>query len=375
MFSFSDLKIPVIQAPMAGGVCTPALVAAVARAGGVGSFGFAYSTPQKIAEDLIAARALISSRSSAGNGGNGGNVSPSRQARSGAINANFFVFKPVALPRSDVQQAAMQALQSLSVGKDVFTTPPEIPSAPFYPDLHEQIAPVWEHKPDILTFHFGIPDASIVDQAHALGIAVGMTATCVTEAQAIEAAGADFIVAQGIEAGGHRGIFDIHDVDEELSTLDLTRTLLKHVSVPVVAAGAIMDGSDICAALNAGASAAQMGTAFLCCEESGATPAHKDFLINEGQRGSVITKGFSGRPARGIRNAFIDHMQDQTVLPFPIQNTFTGGMRKWATQTNNGEYQSLWAGTQYHRVRTMPVDQLMQTLVKEMCHPDQGYDA
>lgn len=368
MFSFSDLKIPVIQAPMAGGVCTPALVAAVANAGGVGSFGFAYSTPQKIAEDLMAARALMSNGSSAGNGSAGGNVSPSRQARGGVINANFFVFKPVALPESDVQQAAMQALQNIPVPQDVFDTPPEIPSAPFYPDLHEQIAPVWQHKPDIITFHFGIPDASIVDHAHALGIAVGMTATCVTEAIAIEAAGADFIVAQGIEAGGHRGIFDVNADDEKLSTLELTRQLVKQISVPVVAAGAIMDWTDIRAVIDAGATAAQMGTAFLCCEESGATPAHKDFLLNQTQRGSTMTKGFSGRPARGIRNAFIDHMQDQTTLPFPIQNSFTGGMRKWAAQTNNGEYQSLWAGTEYHRARAMTAKALLATLAAEMTH-------
>ena len=368
MFSFSDLKIPVIQAPMAGGVCTPALVAAVANAGGAGSFGFAYSTPQKIAEDLMAARALTSNGGRAGNGSAGGNVSPSRQARGGAINANFFVFKPVALPESDVQQAAMQALQKIPVSPDVFDAPPEMPSAPFYPDLHEQIAPVWQYKPDILTFHFGIPDASIVEQAHALGIAVGMTATCVTEAMAIETAGADFIVAQGIEAGGHRGIFDVNADDEQLSTIELTKQLVKHCSRPVVAAGAIMDGTDIRVMLNAGASAAQMGTAFLCCEESGATPAHKDFLLNQTQRGSVLTMGFSGRPARGIRNAFIDHMQDKTVLPFPIQNTFTGGMRKRAAQTNHGEYQSLWAGTEYHRVRAMPAAAFMNALAAEMTH-------
>jgi len=350
MFSFSDLKIPVIQAPMAGGVCTPALVAAVANAGGVGSFGFAYSTPQKIAEDLIAAQSLVGS------------------ARTGAINANFFVFKPVVLPDTDAQQAAVQALQSLPVSHDVFDTPPDIPSAPFYPDLHAQIAPVWQHKPDILTFHFGIPDASIIEQAHALGIAVGMTATCVTEALAIEAAGANFIVAQGIEAGGHRGIFDLYADDEALNTLDLTRALVKQCSLPVVAAGGIMDGTDIRAVLDAGALAAQMGTAFLCCEESGATPAHKDFLINQGQRGSVMTHGFSGRPARGIRNTFIDQMQDKTVLPFPIQNTLTGSMRKWATQTNNGEYQSLWAGTAYHRARRMPTADFMAALATEMAH-------
>ena len=354
MFHLHTLKTPIIQAPMAGGVCTPALVAAVANAGGVGSFGFAYSTPQKIAEDLVAARALMSHRSS------------DAEVSTGAINANFFVFMPVNLPNTEVQQSAQAALQALPIAEEAFNAPPAIPSAPFYPDLHEQIAPVWEQRPDILTFHFGIPDASIVEHAHALGIAVGMTATCVTEAMAIEKAGADFIVAQGIEAGGHRGIFDINDEDDELSTLELTRRLVKQCALPVVAAGAIMDGADIRAALDVGAAAAQLGTAFLCCDESGASSAHKDFLLNQGSRGSVITRGFSGRPARGIRNTFIDHMQDQTILPFPIQNTLTGSMRKWAAQANNGEYQSLWAGTEYHRSRAMPAAELMRALAQEM---------
>ena len=349
MFTFSALKTPVIQAPMAGGVCTPALVAAVANAGGVGSFGFAYNTPQKIAADLLAARSLMQSADSVG-----------------TINANFFVFKPVELPNTEIQQAARDALQTLPIANEAFDAPLTVPSAPFYPDLHEQIAPVWQHKPEVLTFHFGIPDASIVEQAHALGIAVGMTATCVTEALTIEKAGADFIVAQGIEAGGHRGIFDVQADDEQLSTMELTRQLVKQCSLPVVAAGAIMDGADVRAALDAGAAAAQLGTAFLCCDESGASAAHKDFLLNQGQRGSVVTRGFSGRPARGIRNAFIDHMQEQTVLPFPIQNTVTGSMRQWAAKTNNGEYQSLWAGTEYHRVRAMPAADLMATLASEM---------
>ena len=348
-FKLTELSIPIIQAPMAGGVCTPELVAAVANAGGLGSFGFAYSSPQKIAADLLAARSLMQSADSVG-----------------AINANFFIFKPVELPNTQTQQAALSALQNLPFANAAFDTPPTMPSAPFYPDLHEQIAPVWQHKPEVLTFHFGIPDASIVEHAHALGIAVGMTATRVTEAMAIEKAGADFIVSQGIEAGGHRGIFDVQAVDQQLSTMELTRQLVRQCSLPVVAAGAIMDGADVRAALDAGAAAAQLGTAFLCCDESGASTAHKDFVLNQGQRGSIITRGFSGRPARGIRNAFIDHMQDQTVLPFPIQNTITGSMRQWAAKTNNGEYQSLWAGTEYHRSRAMPAADLMSTLATEM---------
>lgn len=344
MFSFKQLALPIIQAPMAGGVCTPELVAAVANAGGVGSFGFAYSTPKKIGEDLAIARALTA----------------------GPINANFFVFTPVALPASDIRQHAITALQNLPIASQAFAADLKFPGEPFYPDIHEQLVPVWEHKPDMLTFHFGIPDASVVEKAHALGIAVGMTATCVTDALAIQAAGADFIVAQGIEAGGHRGIFKVDAEDEELSTLELTMQLAMHCSIPIVSAGGIMDGEDIRAAINAGAIAAQLGTAFLCCNESGASAAHKHYLINEGRRGSVITKAFSGRPARGIDNDFMKHMHDQAILPFPIQNTLTGPMRKWAADTNNGEYQSLWAGTEYHRSRAMPVAKLMQTLLAEM---------
>ncbi|MCD8515757.1 MAG: nitronate monooxygenase [Burkholderiaceae bacterium] len=344
MFTFKQLTLPIIQAPMAGGVCTPELVAAVANAGGVGSFGFAYSAPKKIAEDLAAARALTT----------------------GPINANFFVFAPVALPDVGTQQKAISALGNLPIAEDAFTGDLTVPSEPFYPDLNEQIAPVWEHKPDMLTFHFGIPDAHIVDKAHALGIAVGMTATCVSDALAIQAAGADFIVAQGIEAGGHRGVFEVDAADEELNTLALTMQLAMHCSIPIVSAGGIMDGADIRAAINAGATAAQLGTAFLCCDESGASAAHKHYLINEDKRGSVITRAFSGRPARGIDNAYIKHMQGQAILPFPIQNTMTGPMRKWAADTNNGEYQSLWAGTQYHRSRAMPAAELMQTLSSEM---------
>lgn len=344
MFNFKQLALPIIQAPMAGGVCTPELVAAVANAGGVGSFGFAYSTPKKIGEDLAAARALTK----------------------GPINANFFVFAPVVLPDVDVQQKALSALGDLPIAKEAIAGSLNVPSQPFYPDLHEQVVPVWEHKPEILTFHFGIPDLVIVEKAHALGISVGMTATCLTDALAIEAAGADFIVAQGIEAGGHRGIFNVDDADEELSATELTMQLAMHCSIPVVSAGGIMDGADIRAALNAGAIAAQLGTAFLCCDESGATAAHKRYLQGEGKRGSVLTRSFSGRPARGILNAYIEQMHDKVVLPFPIQNTLTGPIRKWASDTDNGEYQSLWAGSQFHRARALPVAKLMQTLKEEL---------
>ena len=152
MFNFSKLGIPVIQAPMAGGVNTPRLASEVSNAGGVGSFGFSYSTPQKISEDLAATRALTN----------------------GPINANFFIFSPVDLPTQAIQEKALEALKNLPIEGEYALA---MPQAPFYPDLEEQLKPVWEHCPEILTFHFGIPSPSIVARAHALGISVGVTAT------------------------------------------------------------------------------------------------------------------------------------------------------------------------------------------------------
>ena len=341
MFNFSKLDIPVIQAPMAGGINNPRLASEVSNAGGVGSFGFSYSAPQKISEDLAATKALTN----------------------GPINANFFVFSPVDLPAQAIQEKAIQAIKNLPIESDYSVS---IPQAPFYPDIEEQLNPVWKHCPAILTFHFGIPSLSIIEKAHSLGIAIGITATSLKEAKAVEKAGADFIVAQGIEAGGHRGMFNPDEVDEKLSTIDLTKLLVGGCSIPVVAAGAIMDGADIANALKSGAVAAQLGTAFLCCEESSASPAHKEYLLHHHSRGSVFTRGFSGRPARGIDNEFIRLMDSKIVLPFPIQNTMTASLRQLAGRTNNGEYQSLWAGQDYSRTRKLNAQNLMLVLKKEL---------
>jgi nitronate monooxygenase len=344
MVDLKNRAVPIIQAPMAGGVCPPALVAAVCEAGGVGSFGFAYSTPEKIDQDLTAVKALTK----------------------GCVNANFFLFRPVQMPPTELQDAAMQALMTLPVIGAEALPAPLMPVPPFYPDLNAQLEPIWEHRPGLLTFHFGIPPAEVIDQARRLGISVGVTATSETEALAIEQAGADFIVAQGIEAGGHRGFFDPEAADEGLITLELTRRLAKLSALPIVSAGGIMDGADIAAALRAGAVAAQMGTAFLCCDESGASQAHQRFVLTQGSRGSAVTRAFSGRPARGVNNAFIELMKDKSVLPFPLQNSLTGPLRQLAVKADNGEFQSLWAGSQYSRARQMPAAVLVRTLLQEM---------
>jgi len=341
MFNFSKLGVPIIQAPMAGGTNNPLLASEVSNAGGVGSFGFAYSTPQKISEDLVATKSLTN----------------------GPINANFFVFSPVDLPAQSIQMQAIEALKNLPIEGEYSVVTPQ---APFYPAIEDQLHPIWEHRPEILTFHFGIPSLSLLEKAHSLGIAVGITATSLREAKAIEKVGADFIVAQGIEAGGHRGIFNPDGDDEKLSAIDLTKQLVKECKIPVVSAGAIMDGADIANTLKAGAVAAQLGTAFLCCDESTASPAHKEYLLKHHSRGSVFTTGFSGRLARGIDNEFIQLMNGKVVLPFPIQNTITASLRQLAVRVNNGEYQSLWAGQDYSRIRKLSARNLILRLKEEL---------
>jgi nitronate monooxygenase len=340
MFNFTQLALPLIQAPMAGGITTPQLVAAVANHGGVGSFGFAYSTPEKIHADLVAAQSLSS----------------------GPINANFFVFSPVHLLSNQIQTNAMEALRSLGVDGVQSLT---IPAEPFYPNLMEQLEPVWRARPAILSFHFGLPPDGVIAKAHALGIAVGVSATSVMEGLAIESAHADFIVAQGIEAGGHRGQFDLQAEDEALSTLALTAQLAKHCRAPIVAAGGIMNGAHIQNALAKGAQAVQMGTAFLCCDESGTPPSYRDYVLHKQDRPTTLTNAFSGRQARGLENTFTRTMQNQTTLPFPIQNTLTGPLRQWAVAQNDAEYQSLWAGTAYAQARSMSTKDLMQQLRNE----------
>lgn len=341
MIDLTQLVLPVIQAPMAGGITTPQLVAAVANHGGVGSFGFAYSSPEKIQADLAAARALTS----------------------GPINANFFIFNSVHLPSDLVQASAVEALHCLDLESvQAFT----IPTAPFHPNLMEQLEPVWKARPAMLSFHFGLPPDGVIAQAHALGISVGVTATNLIEALAIQVAGADFVIAQGIEAGGHRGQFNAQAEDEELSTLELTTLLVKNCHIPIVAAGGIMNGSDIQALLRRGSTAVQLGTAFLCCDESGTAPSYQHYLLTQQDRPSVMTKAFSGRYARGLENTFTRAMQNQTTLPFPIQNTLTGSLRQWAGAQHNAEYQSLWAGTAYAHIRRTSTGALMQQLRDEI---------
>jgi nitronate monooxygenase len=338
---FPTLACPIVLAPMAGGPNTPALAAAVANAGGLASFGFAYSTPERIAADLAATRALTA----------------------GPVNANFFIFRPVTPPDQDEVARAVAALATLSGAAGLVLAAP-VP--PFYPDLAAQLEPVWRLRPEVLTFHFGLPPAGVIERAHALGISVGITATRAAEARAISAAGADFVVAQGAEAGGHCGVFVAGEPGDWLPVRELVRSLRRVTELPLIAAGGLMSGADIRAVLDAGAEAAQLGTAFLATNESGASAAHRRYLLEEGGRGTMLTRAFSGRYARGIRNTFIERVAGADVLPFPLQNSLTAPLRKAAAERDDGEHQSLWAGAHYARCRGGGARELVRRLVAEL---------
>ena len=334
--------IPIIQAPMAGGYTPPKLVGAVSNTGAIGSFGFSYSDANKINDDLIEVRKLTKK----------------------VINSNFFIFPETKLPSNNELTEAINVLKSLPLDVKYIN-----PSKPFFPSLDKQLQPIWQHKPQLLTFHFGLPPKYIIEKAHSYGIFVGITATCFEEALKIEKSGCDFIVAQGIEAGGHRGTFVPNMTDDKkLSTLELSKILVKKCSIPIISSGGIMNGKDIRTFLDEGVVAVQMGTAFLCCDEAGTNKVHREYILNKKDRSSVFTKNFSGRYARGIDNKFISLMDGKTILPFPLQNTLTAPLRKEASKTRNGEFQSFWAGKWFKKARSLPVNILVNELKSEMDH-------
>ena len=342
---------------MAGGFNTPDMVKEVISAGGVGSFGFAYSTSELIRTHL---HEVLGFR------------------REGPVNANFFVFTDPIIPSVESQELARLRLCSLSICKDISIS---IPSAPYYPDLKTQLEPVWELCPQILTFHFGLPNESILREAKFRGIFVGVTVTSIADAYEAERRGADFVIAQGIEAGGHRGLFYSGGTagdkcnpcstppDEQLTTMTLLRRLKgtsSSLRLPVVSAGGIMTDKDVRCFLEAGASAVQVGTAFLTALESGTPPTHRRLLLQDPTRGTALTDAYSGRIARGLRSSFAETMRGAPLLPFPLQNSLTGPMRKEAARRDDPEHQALWAGSNYAACRSASVRELMAALCSDL---------
>jgi len=337
------IRYPILQAPMAGGPTTPALVAAVGSAGGLGGFGFAYTEPAAMREAVDAARAI---------------------ARV-PIHINLFVDPQPPSPSKAAVDAALQALAPMyeALGARV----PTSIDAPYTPDLAAQIEAALALQPAVLSSHFGHFSPDVIARAHAQGTLIAGSATNIEDAMKLQQLGVDFVIAQGTEAGGHRGTASADAHDAMLGTLALVRLIVRSCTVPVVAAGGIMDGEGLAAVIALGACGAQMGTAFLPVDESGAPAAHTAALFDRASAGTTITRAFSGRPARGIRNRYIERADtpDFPLLAFPIQNKATGPMRAAAAKQGNGDFMSLWAGQSYSLARKMSAQALVVRIAEE----------
>jgi nitronate monooxygenase len=244
-------------------------------------------------------------------------------------------------------------------------SPPVLPPNPHSP-FDDQLAAVIEAGPAMFSFTFGIPAGDTLARMRKAGILTSGTATTVEEAKVLADAGVDNVVCQGEEAGAHRGTFLKSFEQSMVPVRELVAGTLKAVSVPVFASGGLMDGKDIAAMLKLGAAAAQLGTAFLPCPECGTSAAHKQAVLNARADTTVVTRAYSGRPARGLRNKFIDLARERDILPFGQQNDLTRPMRGEAGKKGVADYLSLWAGTGTTRARQMPAAELVKILVDEI---------
>lgn len=340
---FSSLfKLPIIQGPMAGGATTPELVAAVSNAGALGSLAGSLLSPSVLRTQVERIRSLTSA----------------------PFLLNFFVQKTPS-PSAEEVARGMELLRPVweSLG---WTELPQ-PKA-WCEDFDAQFETLLELRPAAASFTFGILDAVQVERLHAAGILAIGTVTTVEEALAWQASGADAVIASGIEAGGHRGTFIGRQEDATLTAQALWPAVAQAVRIPVIAAGGIMHGSDIKAALALGAKAVQMGTAFLVTDESGIHPAYKQRLVAAEGQPTRLTRSFSGRYARGIENRFMRQMAavETQVPPYPVQNALTGSIRAAAASSGDTELMSLWAGTGVARARPMPAGRLVELLVSEL---------
>jgi len=244
---------------------------------------------------------------------------------------------------------------------------PEPVRQPYAPDLDAQLRAVEEIRPAVFTFHLGALAQDGVRRLQAQGVKVGGSANCIAEARNLETLGVDFIVAQGAEAGGHRGSFLRDPYDSMIGTLALVRMIVHAVKTPVVAAGGIMDGAGIAAVLALGAQAAWLGTAFVPCPESGAPPVHKDGILSSTDDGTLVTEKFSGKPARAIANRFVREMHERSAphLAFPAQNVLTGKLRAAAAKAGNPDFVAMYAGQAAPLSRALPAAELVAALEAE----------
>ena len=339
------MRVPIIQAPMAG-VSSPAMAAAVSGAGGLGSIAVGAMTPAQADNAIRETRAL------------GGKP----------LNVNLFVHAPAkANPRKEVAWLARLAPEFERFGAQPPSALREIYTSFLADDA--MLATLVEARPEVVSFHFGLPRREQIDALRAADIALFATATNLQEAHAIEAAGLDAIVAQGQEAGGHRGMFNPDADDSRLGTFALTRLLVRNTTIPVIAAGGIMDGAGVRAALSLGACAAQLGTAFIDTDESLASPAYRERLRSDAGESTRMTRVISGRPARCLANEITSWggaVPDSDVPDYPIAYDAGKALDAAAKAAGQTGYGAQWAGQRAPLARRISTPALMRALSDEL---------
>jgi nitronate monooxygenase len=339
------IDTPIIQAPMAG-VSTPEMAAAAANAGALGSLG-AGATNAAGAHKMIGAFRALSRRS---------------------VNVNVFCHAPA---RADARREASWVDRLRPEFTRLGAAPPAGLTEIYRSFLEddEKLAVLLEEKPKVVSFHFGLPSQDRLRALRDAGIVLIGSATNLSDARKLAAAGLHAIVAQGYEAGGHRGLFEPDAGDDQLGTFALTRLLAREIQLPIIAAGGIMDGAGIAAALRLGASAAQLGTAFIACDESLADAGYRAALESEAAHHTVMTRAFSGRPARGLSNRFTELTRGagaNEVPDYPI--AYDAAKALHAAAKANGEFGfgAQWAGQAAPLSRSMATADLIATLRREL---------
>lgn len=338
------VELPIIQAPMAG-VSTPEMAAAVSNAGGLGSIG-AGSVDADSTRRMIAAVRSLTAR---------------------PFNVNVFCHRPAVANRT--KEKAWLLRLDPEFTRFEGTTPSclrEIYQSFLTDDA--KLAVLVAERPAVVSFHFGLPARDKMEALRSAGIALIATVTSIEEGREIAEAGVDAVVAQGYEAGGHRGMFEPAKPDDRLSTIALTRMLVKQLDIPVIAAGGIMDGAGIAAALMLGAAGAQLGTAFIACPESSADAAYRSALLGSSASHTVMMSAISGRPARCLANRFTaiaDGVDQQAIPDYPI--AYDAGKALHAVAKSAGEfgYGAHWAGQGAPLARKLPAAELVACLRDE----------
>ncbi len=349
---FEAHPIRLVQAPMAGSQ-NHLLAAAVFKAGGLGSLPAAMLNAEQLHKELTSFQMAVAADI---NASAWGNFLP--------VNVNFFCHTP---PSAQPEKESAWRLKLSSAYQSYGIDPLSVGSGPGRaPFSEESLSLMGQFKPAVVSFHFGLPKAEWVQQLKAWGLQIWSSATTVQEAQWLEQHGADAIIAQGLEAGGHRGMFLTEDLSTQVGTLSLLPQMVKAVKLPVIAAGGISSAAAVRAAKALGASAVQVGTAFLTSHEASTSALHRQALLSEAARHTALTNLFSGRPARGIVNKF---MQDFGPLnpdapAFPLATAAVAPLRAAAEAKGSADYSPLWSGQNASDCEALPAADITHKLLQ-----------